>query len=149
MIKEHGEGTAFMGFLGAIGAIGNGVMMPIFFLFFGDLVTIGTSGEDTDYKAEGLRLLVSFLVVGVAFLVFNALQYVCWGIYGARISVRARKQYFHCLLQQDVGYYDEKNSGAINTELISDCLYIAGVGTAIGLAIQHTVTFVGSFVLAF
>ena len=71
------------------------------------------------------------------------------GIFGARISVKARKQYFANLLQQDVGYYDEKNSGAINTELISDCLYIAGMGTAIGLVVQHTFTFVGSFVLAF
>ncbi len=149
LIKENGQGTGFQAFMGMIGAVGNGVMMPIFFLYFGDLITIGTDGEDSDYKAEGLRLLVSFLVIGVAFLVTNALQYVCWGIVGARISVKARKQYFANLLQQDVGYYDEKNSGAINTELISDCLYIAGMGTAIGLVVQHTFTFVGSFVLAF
>ena len=149
LIKEHGGGTALYLIFGVIGAVGNGVMTPIFFIFFGDLFGTGTSGDDVDYKSEALRFMVTFLVVGVAFLVFNALQYVCWGIYGSKISVKARKQYFHCLLQQDVGYYDEKSSGAINTELISDCLYIAGVGTAIGLAIQHTVTFVGSFVLAF
>merc|ERR1719361_2016391 len=105
--------------------------------------------SDVDYKEEGLRLLTMFMIVGVGFLVFNVLQYVCWGIYGAKISGRAREAYFRNLLRQEVGYYDEKNSGAINTELISDCLYIAGMGTAIGLVIQHTCTFIGSFVLAF
>merc|ERR1719474_1489289 len=122
--------------------------MPLFILFFGELINIATD-TDVDYKEQGLFLMKAFLLIGAGYLVFNALQYIGWGIYGAKISVRARETYFRSLLRQDVGYYDEKNSGAINTELISDCLYIAGMGTAIGLVIQHTVTFIGSFVLAF
>lgn len=148
LIKEYGEGTTLYAILGFIGSIVNGGGMPVFFLYFGRVFDIGTD-PDTDYKSEGLELLVAFLVIGFAFLISNALQYVCWGIYGAKISVKAREQYFTNLLRQDVGYYDEKNSGAINTELISDCSYIAGMGTAIGLFIQHTCTFVGCFALAF
>ena len=149
LIKEYGHGTAFHMILGGLGALGNGASMPAFLLFFKDLVNVGTDTEEVDYKEEGLTIMISFIGVGFGFLIFNALQYVCWGILGAKISVRVREQYFRNLLRQDVGYYDEKNSGAINTELISDCLNIAGMGTAIGLAMQHSVTFIGSFVLAF
>merc|ERR1719228_559164 len=100
---------------------------------FGDLMDVGT-GSDVDYDKEATRLLLTFLVIGVAFFALNVLQYVCWGIFGAKISARAREASFQNLLRQDIGYYDEKNSGAINAELISNCLNIAGMGTAIGIA---------------
>eukprot|EP00486_Rosalina_sp_Unknown_P004417 CAMPEP_0201568932 /NCGR_PEP_ID=MMETSP0190_2-20130828/10301_1 /ASSEMBLY_ACC=CAM_ASM_000263 /TAXON_ID=37353 /ORGANISM="Rosalina sp." /LENGTH=1342 /DNA_ID=CAMNT_0047990649 /DNA_START=38 /DNA_END=4067 /DNA_ORIENTATION=- len=149
LIKEYGAGVHFYGVLGSIGAVLNGATMPVFFVFFGDLIDIGSSTQGVDLKAEALDLMFKFFIVGAGFFVFNSMQYVCWGYYGAKISVAARKAYFKLLLQQEIGYYDEKNSGSLNTALISDCLNIAGMGTAIGLMLQHFVTFVGGFVLAF
>jgi len=148
LIKEYGEGIAWYGLLGTLGGICNGAAMPFFFVLFGDMITVGA--EDTDnLKKEALILMLKFFGVGIGFLVFNSLQYVGWGYFGARLSVSVRKSYFALLLKQEVGYYDEKNSGALNTALISNSLNIAGIGTAIGLFQQHFVTCVGGFVLAF
>ena len=131
LIKEYGEGIALYGWLGTIGGICNGAAMPLFFVFFGDLITIGSEGSD-NLKKDALIIMLKFFGVGFGFLAFNSLQYVGWGYFGARLSVAVRKSYFSLLLKQEVGYYDEKNSGVLNTALISDALNIAGVGTAIG-----------------
>ena len=147
LIKEYGSGVHLYGILGSIGAICNGALTPVFFVFFGDLFDVGSLAQDL--KSKALELMIKFFIVGAGYFVFNAMQYVCWGYYGAKISVSARKAYFTLLLKQEIGYYDEKNSGLLNTALISDCLNIAGMGTAIGLMLQHFVTFVGGFVLAF
>ena len=148
LIREYGSGTTVHGIFGTIGSIGSGAMLPFFCYYFGDMITVGTD-EDVDYKAQALRFLITFLLIGLVSLICNVLQYVCWGIYGAKISVRARERCFQNLLRQDIGYYDEKNSGAINTELISNCLSVAGMGTAIGISIQSFISFIGGFVLAF
>ena len=148
LIKQYGAGTAIYGIVGTIAAIANGALMPIWIKFFGDLIGSG-SDPTVDHAKKAITFLIIFMIIGVAYLVFYVPQYVCWGIYGAKISARARKRCFQDLLRQDIGYYDKKNSGAINTELISNCLNIAGMGTAIGIVQQNFVTFIGGFVLAF
>ena len=150
LIKEHGKGTSIYAVMGSIASICNGLTQPMFFYYFGDFVHIITGGDyDINLKREGLRFLVTFIVIGSLQALFNTLQYGCWGKFGAKISVRVRMSYFRNLLRQDIGYFDEKNSGAINTEMTSDCLSIAGMGTAIGLSLQHIVRFIGGFALAF
>ena len=148
LIKQYGAGTAIYGIAGTIAAIANGALLPIWVQFFGDLMQSGID-PTVDHAKEAVRFLTIFMIIGVAYLVFYVPQYVCWGIYGAKISAEARKRCFQDLLRQDIGYYDKKNSGAINTELISNCLNIAGMGTAIGLVQQNFVTFIGGFVVAF
>ena len=150
LIKEHGNDTYTYAIIGIIASICSGITQPIFFLYFGEMVNVVTGGDyDINLKEEGLRLLLSFLVIGSMLALFNTLQYGCWGKFGAEISVRARMSYLHSLLRQDVGYYDERTSGVMNTELTSDCLSIAGMGTAIGLSLQHIIRFIGGFALAF
>jgi len=148
LIHEYGQGITLFGWLGALGAILNGAAMPAFFVLFGDLIDAGSMPQ-LDLVQTALELMLKFFAVGVGFFVFNSAQYVCFGRYGAILSVNARKDYFNLLLSQEVGYFDEKNSGALNTALIADSLNIAGTGTSIGLFLQHFVTFLGGFVLAF
>ena len=148
LIKQYGAGTTIYGIVGSIAAIGNGALLPIWVQFVGNLVQSGVD-PTVDHAKEAVRFLTIFMIIGVAYLVFYVPQYVCWGIFGAKISARARKRCFQDLLRQDIGYYDEKNSGTINTELISNCLNIAELGTAIGVVQQNLVQFIGGFVVAF
>ena len=77
-------------------------------------------------------------------------QYVFWGYYGSHIGVAVRKDYFWLLLQQEVGYYDIKNSGTLNTDMIADCLFISeGMGIKTGFIIQQFTGFLFGFALAF
>jgi ABC-type multidrug transport system fused ATPase/permease subunit len=76
-------------------------------------------------------------------------QFAAFGMWSNKISVRLREAYFKILLAQDIGFYDKRNSGAINTALISDCLNISGMGTNLGMCVQHLCTFIGSFILSF
>jgi len=149
LMREHGQGTILFSILGTLGSLSTGTLAVIFFWYFANVFDPTSALETESYKELAVEYLATFLILGFANLVFYSLQYISWGIFGAKISARARKEYFQSLLRQDVGYYDEKNSGAMNTELLSDCMYIAVVGRYIGLAQQHTVTFIGSFILAF
>ena len=69
---------------------------------------------------------------------------------GEQIGAKFRKDYFDILLQQEVGYHDIKNSGTLNTKLISEGSAIAaGTGVKMGFALQNVGTIVLGFILAF
>eukprot|EP01083_Nonionella_stella_P181334 649235_1 len=122
LAKEYGKGVAIYGWLGGLGGVLNGATMPAFFVLFGDLIDMGSGTAGLDLEEMGLDLMWKFLICGAGFFLFNLFQYISFGYYGAKISCAVRKAYFELLLQQEVGYYDEKNSGALNTAMISDCL---------------------------
>eukprot|EP01084_Bolivina_argentea_P017915 33397_1 len=148
LIREYSHGVACYGWLGVIGALLNGAIMPLFFVFFSDLIKIGTEATELSHE-EIIEVMLKFLGCGTAFFIFNCMQYICFGHWSSKINVAVRQSYFETLLRQEVSYHDEGNSGALNTTLTSNCLSIAGLGRAIGLCLQHIVTFVGGFVLAF
>jgi len=145
-VKEYGQGLSCYAVIGALCAACNGGTTVLFFYFFKDMVDIGLITPTAEYALE---LLIKFLGVGAGFLIFNIGQFAAFGVWSNKISVRVREAYFKTLLAQDIGFYDKRNSGAINTALITDCLNISGMGTNLGMSIQHLVTFIGSFALSF
>jgi len=146
LIKEYGQGLTCYAVIGGLGALCNGATMVIFFYFFKDLIDIGLLKPT---PAFALELLFKFLSAGAGFLIFNLMQWTCFGVWGNRISIAVRESYFKLLLTQDIGYYDARNSGSINTALIIDCLNISNMGPAVGMCVQQVATFILSFVLAF
>jgi len=146
LIKEYGQGLSCYAWFGAFGGACNGVTMVVFFYFFKDMIDIGVLVPTPELALE---LLIKFLCAGAGFLLFNLIQFASFGVWGNKISVRLREDYFKILLTQDIGFFDARNSGAINTALITDCLNVSSMGAALGMCVQHLVTFFGSFVLSF
>mmetsp|Transcript_28880 Transcript_28880/g.45725 ORF Transcript_28880/g.45725 Transcript_28880/m.45725 type:complete len:778 (-) Transcript_28880:104-2437(-) len=145
--KEYGKGHRCHLFWGLIGAILNGMTFPLFGVMFRE-VTDALFGPDL--TKEALRIMVMFMVVGAAAFISTVMQYSFWGYYGTHIGVAVRKDYFALLLQQEMGYFDIKNSGTVNTDMIADCMFISeGLGVKYGFIIQQLVAFLFGFALSF
>ncbi len=66
------------------------------------------------------------------------------------MSTAVRRDYFALLLAQDVGYHDIKNSGELNTKLVSDTALIEkGIGPKYGFYIQQFCSFIVGVFFAF
>ncbi|CAM8897209.1 unnamed protein product [Rhodiola kirilowii] len=142
----------FLIVVGTIGAVGNGLCMPLMTVVFGDL--INAFGQNQDTK-EILRAVskVSLNFVYLALGVFAAafLQVACWMTTGERQAARIRGLYLKTILRQDVAFFDkETNTGEVVGRMSGDTVLIQdALGEKVGKFIQLTATFLGGFVIAF
>ncbi|KAK3445783.1 hypothetical protein EUGRSUZ_A01009, partial [Eucalyptus grandis] len=125
--------------VGLMGAVGNGISMPLMIVLFGQLInTFGENQADTD---------VVDLVSKVS----------CWMVTGERQAARIRGLYLKTILRQDVAFFDkETNTGEVVGRMSGDTVLIQdAMGEKIarfaqvGKFIQLVSTFVGGFVIAF
>ncbi|KAL8150337.1 hypothetical protein V2J09_020145 [Rumex salicifolius] len=138
--------------IGTIGAMGNGVCMPIMTIIFGEI--IDAFGQTQDVKrivhvVSAVALKFVYLAIGVS--VGASLQVVCWMITGERQSARIRNLYLKAILRQDVAFFDkETNTGEVVGRMSGDTVLIQeALGEKVGKVIQQTGTFVGGFAIAF
>ncbi|XP_065859278.1 ABC transporter B family member 11-like isoform X2 [Euphorbia lathyris] len=105
-----------------IGAIGNGVSMPLMSLLM-------------------VSLKFVYLAVGAAAAAF--LQVTCWMVTGERQAARIRGYYLKTILRQDVSFFDkETNTGEVVG--IQDAM-----GEKVGNFLQLMATCLGGFTIAF
>ncbi|KIY93806.1 ATP-binding cassette, subfamily B(MDR/TAP), member 1 [Monoraphidium neglectum] len=152
-------------FLGAIGAIGNGAMLPLFSLFLGAFTqAFGTyipfcGGvapppgfmSDGEFRASISGVALNFLYVAIGAAVAGTLQQACWMLSGNRQANRIRRKYLAAVLRQDVGFFDtQATTGGLLQGLNEDSLAIqAALSEKVGLCLQHMTTFIAGFVLSF
>ena len=112
-------------FLGSSGAIGMGVLQPIFFLlmssFFNSMGPDSTAAEFYDNA-----LTVVYFLIGLGFLLSFAgwVAVMCWVIVGARQAKHFREKYFAAILNSDPGTLDSKNIAKLPTSISADTLKI-------------------------
>ncbi|KAM5568564.1 ABC transporter B family member 11-like [Rosa sericea] len=138
--------------VGTIGAIGNGLCLPLMTVIMGEV--INSFGETTNTKnvvglVSQVALKFVYLAVGAAAAAF--LQMSCWIITGERQAARIRWLYLKTILRQDVGFFDkEANTGEIVGRMSGDTVLIQeAMGEKVGTFIQLVATFIGGFVIAF
>ncbi|PRQ39610.1 putative xenobiotic-transporting ATPase [Rosa chinensis] len=138
--------------VGMIGAIGNGLCLPLMTVIMGEV--INSFGETTNTKnvvslVSQVALKFVYLAVGAAAAAFS--QMSCWMITGERQAARIRCLYLKTILRQDVGFFDkEANTGEIVGRMSGDTVLIQeAMGEKVGTFIQLVATFIGGFVIAF
>ncbi|KAL7124849.1 hypothetical protein ABFS83_14G076500 [Erythranthe nasuta] len=141
--------------IGSIGALGNGLCMPLMAILFGEL--INSFGQNQD--ASQIKQIVSvvskvalkfvYLALGCGVAAF--LQVSCWMITGERQASRIRSLYLKTILRQDVAFFDkETNTGEVVGRMSGDTVLIQdAMGEKVGKCLQLVSTFVGGFVIAF
>ncbi|KAL5065634.1 hypothetical protein RYX36_027371 [Vicia faba] len=138
-------------FVGTVGAIGNGVSIPLMILIFGNL--INAFGDSTSSKVvdEVSKVSLEFVYLGAGTFVASFLQLACWMITGERQAARIRGLYLKTILRQDVSFFDkETNTGEVVGRMSGDTVLIKdAMGEKVGQFIQFVSTFVGGFVIAF
>ncbi|KAM7274773.1 hypothetical protein ACFE04_016639 [Oxalis oulophora] len=138
--------------LGTIGALGNGISMPIMTIIFGQLTnSFGNNQFNDDTVKEVSKVSLKFVYLAVAALAAAFLQVSCWMVTGERQAARIRGLYLKTILRQDIGFFDkETNTGEVVGRMSGDTVLIQdAMGEKVGKFIQLISTFIGGFIIAF
>ncbi|XP_027099867.1 ABC transporter B family member 11-like [Coffea arabica] len=142
----------FLMIIGTIGAIGNGLCLPLMTVFFGELTdSFGQTPNTKDVVRVVSKVSLKFVYLALGSAVAGFLQVSCWMITGERQAARIRSLYLKTILRQDVGFFDkETNTGEVVGRMSGDTVLIQdAMGEKVGKFIQLVSTFIGGFVIAF
>ncbi|XP_026958596.1 ATP-dependent translocase ABCB1 [Sagmatias obliquidens] len=157
--------------LGTVAAIIHGAGLPLTMLVFGDMtdsfanagnlgnLTISqlTNGSflDSTYFGEKLEEEMTtyayyYSGIGAGVLVAAYIQVSFWCLAAGRQVYKIRKQFFHAVMRQEVGWFDVHDTGELNTRLSDDVSKInEGIGDKIGIFFQSMATFFTGFTVGF
>ncbi|KAL4643329.1 hypothetical protein ACB092_02G084800 [Castanea dentata] len=131
-------------FVGTIGAVGNGISMPLMTMVFGDIVdSFGRTVNTKDIVHEVSEGTLKFLYMAVA---SGAASF-----FRERQAARIRSLYLKTILRQDIAFFDkEASTGEIIGRMSGDTVLIQNaLGEKVGTFVQLVATFIGGFVVAF
>ncbi|XVF38984.1 hypothetical protein REPUB_Repub20aG0149800 [Reevesia pubescens] len=137
--------------LGAVLAVANGVIMPIFGSMLSSIIkTFYEPAEEL--KKDSRFWALMFVVLGFASLLANSLSTYFFAVAGCKLIQRVRSMFFEKVVNMDIGWFDkpEHSSGAIGTRLSTDAISVRRVvGDTLALLAQSTATAVAGLVIAF
>ncbi|GAB2226501.1 hypothetical protein Droror1_Dr00022311 [Drosera rotundifolia] len=138
--------------LGSIGAVANGVCMPLMSIIFGDLVdSFGKNQVDGDIVKVVSKVSLKYIYLAIGVSIAACLQVACWMVTGERQAARIRTLYLKTILRQDIGFFDkESNTGEVVGRMSGDTVLIQdAMGEKVGKFLQLMSIFIGGFVIAF
>eukprot|EP00793_Prasinoderma_coloniale_P004748 PRCOL_00000509-RA len=149
MFRYTDRADALLMAIGTVGALANGMGLPLFSLIFGDLLDSLNDTLDVrsavDDKVKWLGILAGgTLVAGWAQIAF-------WTLAGERLMGHVREEYLKAALRQDARYYDVVSPpgdtfAALGPDVAS---MTEAVGQNVGLAIQYVTTFIAGLIIGF
>nr|GEU41833.1 ABC transporter B family member 21-like [Tanacetum cinerariifolium] len=137
---------------GTIGAIGNGICMPIMAVIFGKLIdSFGENQNNKDVLHAVSKVSLKFVYLAIGAGVASFLQVAMWMVTGERQAARIRNLYLKNILRQDVSFFGkEMNTGEVVGRISGDTVLIQyAMGEKVAKFIQLLATFVGGFLIAF
>ncbi|XP_047608955.1 ATP-dependent translocase ABCB1 isoform X1 [Phacochoerus africanus] len=157
--------------LGTTAAIIHGAGLPLMMLVFGEMTdsfaSIGNMGNLTfpnmSYAncvncSDNITTLEEKMTVyayyycgiGAGVLIAAYIQVSFWCLAAGRQIYKIRKQFFHAIMRQEIGWFDVHDVGELNTRLTDDVSKInEGVGDKIGMFFQSIATFFTGFIVGF
>ncbi|KAA3462384.1 ABC transporter B family member 21 [Gossypium australe] len=137
---------------GTIGAIGNGLCMPLMTTILGDLIDAFGQNQSNDRVVHVVsRVALRFVYLAAGAGTAACLQVSCWMVTGERQAARIRGLYLKTILRQDIAFFDvETTTGEVVGRMSGDTVLIQdAMGEKVGKFLQLVSTFLGGFVIAF
>uniref|UniRef100_A0A671WTY9 ATP-binding cassette, sub-family B (MDR/TAP), member 4 n=1 Tax=Sparus aurata TaxID=8175 RepID=A0A671WTY9_SPAAU len=151
---------------GTVMAMVNGVVLPLMCIVFGDMTdsfiddslnsqlnsSLPSEFSITVLKSQcfSSSFAIYYSIMGAVVLVAAYMQVSFWTLAAGRQVKRIRKLFFHCIMKQEIGWFDVNETGELNTRLTDDVYKIQeGIGDKAGMLIQAYTTFITSFVIGF
>ncbi|CAH2096061.1 unnamed protein product [Euphydryas editha] len=128
----------------SISSLVSGFAMPLLAVILGDFVGILSNPDTEMVTAEVRRYALIFVGVGVFSGITNFITVSMYGVAGEYLTNRLRKLMFEKLLQQEIGFFDDKNNstGALCARLAGEASAVQGAtGQRIGTVLQAVGTF--------
>ncbi|XP_022358801.1 multidrug resistance protein 1-like, partial [Enhydra lutris kenyoni] len=157
--------------VGTMAAIIHGAALPLMMLVFGDMTdsfanasipgnitfinaTNGSNPNEASFfnilEAEMTTYAYYYSGIGAGVLVAAYIQVSFWCLAAGRQILTIRKQFFHAIMRQEIGWFDVHDVGELNTRLTDDVSKInEGIGDKIGMFFQSIATFFIGFIVGF
>ncbi|XP_010147784.1 PREDICTED: multidrug resistance protein 1-like [Eurypyga helias] len=138
--------------LGVIAAAISGGVHPAFAVIFGKIIGAFQETDPEKRSKNTVVLSLMFLLLGVITLVAYIIQGFTFGKSGEILTMRLRSLSFRALLQQEVGWYDDRKNavGVLLTRLATDASQVKGAtGSRLGLMTMTVFTLLTAIVIAF
>lgn len=135
---------------GTLGAIGMGILQPLFFLFMSNFFNSMGPGSTLDDFYEKSLLVVYYLIIfGVVFTFFGWIAVMSWVIVGARQGSAFRLKYFEAIMEMDPGWLDSKTIAELPNSIATDTLKIErAAGDKLVVMIFISSMILASFIIA-
>ncbi|XP_037366487.1 ATP-dependent translocase ABCB1 isoform X2 [Talpa occidentalis] len=155
--------------LGTVAAVIHGAALPLMMLVFGEMTdsfadipsqmpnypNISNSSFDDkiiyQYLEKNMTVYAYYYSgIGAGVLVAAYIQVSFWCLAAGRQIFKIRKQFFHAIMRQEIGWFDVHDVGELNTRLTDDVSKInEGIGDKIAMFFQSIATFVTGFIIGF
>ncbi|XP_046965723.1 ATP-dependent translocase ABCB1 [Vanessa cardui] len=122
----------------------SGFSMPLLAVILGDFMGVLSNPDTEAVKAEVRNYALIFVGIGVFSGITNFVMVSMYGVAGEYLTARLRKNIFEKLLQQEIGFFDDKNNstGALCARLSGEAAAVQGAtGQRIGTVLQAVGTF--------
>ncbi|KAI8436928.1 hypothetical protein MSG28_010354 [Choristoneura fumiferana] len=121
-----------------------GFSMPLLAVVLGDFVGVLSNPNADEVLAEVQRFALIFVGIGVFSGIGNFIQVFFYGVAGEHLTERLRYDLFTKLLEQEIGFYDDKenSTGALCARLSGEAASVQGAtGQRIGTVLSAFGTF--------
>ncbi|CAL4970906.1 unnamed protein product [Urochloa decumbens] len=140
--------------LGLIGAMGDGLSMPIMLVIGSHIFNDAGSGPDRlqHFSSKMNENARNVLFLAVANWIMAFLEAYCWTRTGERQSSRMRARYLRAVLRQDVEYFDLKvgTTSEVITSISNDTLVVQdALSEKVPNFVMNVSTFLGSYLVGF
>ncbi|CAM6084683.1 unnamed protein product [Calypogeia fissa] len=139
--------------VGTIGACAHGVAVPIFFLFFGDLIdSFGANYNNPDKMGKEVSKYALYLFyLGLVVLGACWLEVASWIQTGERQSARMRIALLKAVLSQEISFFDpdDSTSAIIGRLQVDTVLVQDAISEKAGNYIHFMAKFIAGFAMAF
>ncbi|KAF7144597.1 hypothetical protein RHSIM_Rhsim04G0106200 [Rhododendron simsii] len=136
---------------GAIAAVINGSILPIFGLLISDVIKTFYKPPHQLKKDSNFWALM-FVVLGVVSLLAYPARSYLFSLAGCKLIKRLRSMCFEKVIQMEISWFDkpENSSGAIGARLSADAATVrALVGDALAQLVQDSASAIAGLVIAF
>lgn len=138
------------GLLGTICALIVGSLMPLFAL--GVSQALVSYYMDWDTTRQEIRKITSLFIGGaVITLVVHSILHLCFGIMGARLTLRVREKMFSAMLGNEIGWFDDTSntSAMLSSRLETDATLLQTVVVDRSTILLQNIGLIGtSFIIA-
>ncbi|KAJ3374413.1 Multidrug resistance protein 1, partial [Allomyces arbusculus] len=157
--------------LGALGAIANGVSLPLLTIVLGDTINVFTvydtmlrSNRENpgsipqslldkthdDFDDATWSVFWKFIFLAIGALVASYVQMGFWKWAGESQTFKIKKQYFQALLRQEIAFFDGTNRGELTSKIATDTDQIQdGIADKVGAVLQYMGMFISALIIAF
>ncbi|XP_066209900.1 phosphatidylcholine translocator ABCB4 isoform X3 [Saccopteryx leptura] len=152
--------------LGTIMAIAHGSGLPLMMIIFGQMTdrfvaTAGNFSFPVNFslsmlnpgrilEEEMTRYAYYYSGLGAGVLIAAYIQVSFWTLAAGRQIRKIRKEFFHAILRQEIGWFDINDTTELSTRLTDDISKISeGIGDKVGMFFQAVATFFAGFIVGF